>query len=439
MKKIKHNSWSFIVKKTTGSWGWFKKLGLWKKVALVIGILVLLFIIKSVSQGKKQPLYITTKVELGNIVELVSETGNVSSGGRVNIYSPTSGIITKLYVQNGDIVNTNDPLFEVQSTATEQEKANLYANYTSALSALKTAQQSKLTLQSQLETARKAVLDAQSARSYLDYKRSVGANNPETGRPYTQEEIDSKDSARTISQESFTATEKKYLEADTAIAAAQASAQSTYLAYNATQSSIVKATAPGTIYNLAVQTGDTVKALLSTNASTLSPVIVVAQGDSAYIVSVELNEVDIAKVKPANTAEITIDAVPQKTFPAIVERVDTYGHDEAGVILYTVYLRLKKADPAIRPLMTANVDIEVAKKENILLVPNSAVKPYKGGKAVQVLDVKTKQPIFVPVTIGLVGIEKTQIMSGIKEGTEVITALQNGQVTRSTNTVPGGQ
>jgi len=439
MKKIIHNSWSFIAQKATNAWGWFKKLGLWKKVALVIGILVLLFVIKSVFQGKKQPQYITTKVKRGNIVELVSETGNVSSGGRVNIYSPTNGVITKLYVQNGDMVNINDPLFEVQSTATEQEKANLYANYTSALSALKTAQQNKLTLQSQLEAARKAVLDAQSTQSYLDYKRSVNANNPETARPYTQEEIDSKTSARTVAQESFAAAEKKYLEADTAIAASQASVQSTYLAYNATQNAAVKSTTLGKVYNLSVQVGDTVSALLSSNASTLSPVAVVAQSDNAYVVSVDLNEVDIAKVKPGNSAVITIDAVPQKSFPAVVERADTFGHDEAGVILYTVYLRLKKVDSAIRPLMTANVDIEVAKKENILLVPNSAVKPYKGGKAVQVLNPKTKQLVFVPVTIGLVGIEKTQIISGIKEGTEVITALQNGQVTRSKNTVPGGQ
>ena len=89
--------------------------------------------------------------------------------------------------------------------------------------------------------------------------------------------------------------------------------------------------------------------------------------------------------------------------------------------------------------MTANVDIDVAKKENVLLVSNSAVKPYKGGKAVQIFDPKTKQPVFVPIVIGLVGIEKTQIISGIKEGTKVITALQNGQVTRSRNAVPGGQ
>jgi len=209
MKKIIQNSWHSVAKKTTSMWMWFKKLGLWKKAAVIFVVLVLLYIIKSVTQGQKQPRYITTKVERGNLVELVSETGNVSSGGRVNIYSPTNGVVTKLYVQNGDTVDTNDPLLEVQSTATEQEKAKLYASYTNALASLKTAQQNKLTLQSQLETARKTILDTQSTQSYLDYKRSVNANNPDTGRPYTQEEIDSKTSARTIAQETFAAAEKK--------------------------------------------------------------------------------------------------------------------------------------------------------------------------------------------------------------------------------------
>lgn len=439
MKKKLKNIQLFFGTKTGGAWLWFKKLALWKKSAVVIITLILLFIAKSVLQGKKQPQYITTKVQRGNIVETVSETGNVSSGGRVNIHSPTNGVISKLYVQNGSTVQVGDALFEVQSTATEQEKASLYASYTSALSTLKTAQQNKLVLQSQLETARKGVLDAQGTQSYLDYKRSVGANNPDTGRPYTQEEIDSRNSGRTIAQETFASAEKKYLEADTAIAAGQASVQSTYLAYQATQNAVVKATSPGTIYNLSAQTGDTVSALLTSNASSLQPVVVIAQGGSAYVISVDLNEVDIVKVKPTNSAKITIDAIPRKVFPAIVERVDTYGHDETGVILYTVYLRLLKEDPTIRPLMSANVDIDVAKKENVLLVSNSAVKPYKGGKAVQILDQKTKQPVFVPIVIGLVGIEKTQIISGIKEGTKVITALQNGQVTRSRNTVPGGQ
>ena len=95
---------------------------------------------------------------------------------------------------------------------------------------------------------------------------------------------------------------------------------------------------------------------------------------------------------------------------------------------YNVVVSIHDADSGIKPGMTADVDIEVDKANDVLSVPNSAVKPYKGGRAVRVIDPKTKELQYIPVQIGIKGESKTQIIKGISEGQEIVTALSNEQV-----------
>ena len=80
--------------------------------------------------------------------------------------------------------------------------------------------------------------------------------------------------------------------------------------------------------------------------------------------------------------------------------------------------------------MTADVEIETKNLTNILVVPNSAVKPYQGEKAVRVVDKVTKQVKYVPVVVGVKGENKTQILKGINQGQEVIQSLSNEQIKR---------
>ncbi|HRN96180.1 MAG TPA: efflux transporter periplasmic adaptor subunit, partial [Candidatus Levybacteria bacterium] len=84
----------------------------------------------------------------------------------------------------------------------------------------------------------------------------------------------------------------------------------------------------------------------------------------------------------------------------------------------------------IRPGMTANVDIEVDRAADVLSVPNSAVKPYKGGRAVRVENKKTKEIDYIPVEVGIKGDDRTQIIKGVSEGQEIIISLPNDQIQR---------
>ena len=75
------------------------------------------------------------------------------------------------------------------------------------------------------------------------------------------------------------------------------------------------------------------------------------------------------------------------------------------------------------------VTLITKKIQDVISVPNTSVKPYKGGKAVRIL--KNNEVVYIPIEIGVVGKERTQILKGVQEGQEVIVALPNEQLKRS--------
>lgn len=400
---------------------WFRKIKLRNKIIVIVVIGFFGFLgYRNIMASSSEPQFITQAVERGNVSQIVSETGNINGAGRVDVYSSSTGIVEEFYIQDGDVVQLNQNLFKVTSTATEEEKAAAYAAYKSAASSLKTAEQSKQSLDAAMWTAQKAKLDTQETERIKNEDANKNDN-------YTDLEQRSIDAASVQAEKNFTAAEQKYIEADVAISAAKAQVNSAWLAYQATQTKIVKAPTAGTIANLAYLVGDNV---VAPTATIKLPVLAITN-PNGYSVKLALNEVDIPKVKIGQSAEITLDAFYGKKFSGEVVQVDSLGTNTAGVITYNVIVRITNPEDSIRQEMTANVDIKVDSAQNVLTVPNSAIKPFEGNKAVQVIDPQTKAPKYIPVEIGIKSLEKTQIISGIDEGTQVITGAKNGAVKAS--------
>ena len=413
---------------------WYIKASWKRKIIIAIVVIIALFFLTAPLRPTV-PEYTTSPVTRSSVSDIVSESGNVASSGRFDVYSTSTGYIEEVYVQNGDSVKRGTNLFKVKSTATPQEQATAYANYQTALSAQKTAEQSKLTYQALLGKDRQAVLDAQNT---VDYKNN-NTTNPATKKDYTDLEKQSIDASLGNSRQTFTADEKKYIEADVAINSAKASVNSTWLAYQATQDITITAPAPGTIANFSAALGDKVTAnttTLSSTAISAAPAMVILGDLAKTAIRIALNEVDVDKVKIGQTATITFDAFREKKYKGHVVTIDTAGANTNGVITYNATVILDNPDTNIKTEMTATISIETAKHKNVLTVTNSAVKPYKGDKAVIVAgenkdtQVKNKAgkklPLhYVPVKVGLKGITRTEIISGIKEDTQVITSSIN--------------
>lgn len=385
----------------------------WKKKIIVIVIAVITAVVAINTIGANPNAgYTFAKAEERDITETVTETGNISTNGSIEVLSPANGIATDVYVKNGDTVIEGQDLVKIQSSASQQEQQSAYSNYLAAVASLNSAQ-------SNLNVLRASMYDA------WDDHRNLATNDTyETGDGVARTE--NREAAEfQISQDTWLAAEKKYKDQQTVVGQAQSQVSSTWLLYQATQNAVVKATADGTVTNLSVTNGTNVNAQSLTQSAT--PLLVITN-QKATEVTVSLSESDIAKIKEGQKAVIDVSSVDDKEYQGVVRRVDTIGTDELGVIRYKAYIEIINPDENLRPGMTADAQITTNQIENVLTVPNSAVKPYQGGRAVRVL--KNNQIEFIPVKIGVRGDEYTQILSGISKGQEVITALSNEQITR---------
>lgn len=423
------NIMRFIIQKFNSFKNWFLKSTWKKKILTIVVVLIALFLLTSPFR-KRAPSYTNEPVTRSTVSDIVSESGNVNSSGRFDVYSTSTGFIEGVYVQNGEYVDVGDNLFKVKSTATPQEQATAYANYQTAVSNELTAEQNTQTLDALMWTKQQALLTAQNSVNY----KNNNSKNPATNSDYTDLEKQAIDSSLVQAQKDFLSAEQKYKEAGIAITAGKATVTSTFLAYQATQNVVVKAPAPGKVANFSYSVGDKVSAPTATSLnSNVVPTLVILSDLSKATIRIPLNEVDVDTVKVGQPATIVFDALRDKEYKGRVMTVDTAGTNTNGVITYNATIGIMSPDSNIKTEMTATVSIQTAKHANVLSVPNSAVKPYKGGKAVIVLgksknnQVKNKAgkvlPLhYIPVKVGLKGITRTEIIGGISQNTMVVTS-----------------
>jgi multidrug efflux pump subunit AcrA (membrane-fusion protein) len=407
---------------------WFQSASLKKKIIVIVVVGILLFLISGpLLGGNKQSQIATDTVKKATIVDTVSESGNVQSN-QLTVYSVSDGVIEELYVKNGQTVQKGDKLFKVKSTASDQDKAEAWASYQSAVSSEKTSEQSKQSNDVTMWQKQQAYLTAQQKVKEMEDNLD----------DYTALERQAVYSGQVQAEKDFRATEQKYKESDISITSAKAQLNATWIKYQATQDAIVTAQVSGVIANLSYSVGDQVTASMNTssNTNTTASSVLVIGTENENVVKIQINEVDVNKVKVGQEADVTISAIKDKTFKGEVTRVDDYGTDTSGVITYNVFVRVTNPDEQIRPLMSAVVVVQTTKHENALVVPNSAVKPYKGGKAVQVRDTSkpTDQLKYVQVKTGIKNTSQTEILEGVTEGEEIVTST----TASSTTTKSGG-
>lgn len=108
----------------------FKKLSKRNKILLLIGlVLIAILLSKTLGSKKEAVTYKTEKVKKGNVVSLVSETGEILTSGKADINSTITGVVEEVYVKNQDMVKSGQSLFKVKSTASQAEKSTAYSSY----------------------------------------------------------------------------------------------------------------------------------------------------------------------------------------------------------------------------------------------------------------------------------------------------------------------
>lgn len=391
----------------------FFRLSLKKKI-IVVFLLAAVVISVSIFLQKtdKRNGYVFVKAERTSLAEVVSESGSIASDGNTPVYSPTNGAISEIYVDNGQVVEQGQDLFKVTSSATDVEKQTAYASYLTARSVLDADTAGLYTLQSKMFGAWK---------TYKDIATNSTFENSD-GTPRTSNRVLAE---FTTAQDDWLAAEANYKNQKSVIAKDQANVNSAYTSYMATQTTVVKSPLNGIASNISYSIGNSVNAR-SALALSAKPVLVMKNSESLEAI-IPVGQTNIAKVELGQQVIIKPDAYKDKKHIGKVVRIDSIGENIQGVVNYNVYARVE-GDKYLKSGMTFDSDIVTAKLDNVLTVPNSAVVLNKGIKSVRIIDKSGLK--YIPIRAGIKGETRTQILSGISEGQEIISALTNEKAQR---------
>jgi HlyD family secretion protein len=185
----------------------------------------------------------------------------------------------------------------------------------------------------------------------------------------------------------------------------------------------IRAPFDGVIATIDVEKGDSVS-----SATTLTTLITTQK-----IAEITLNEVDVAKVKVGQKATLTFDALEDISITGTVLSIDTEGEVSQGVVSYGIKIGLDTQDERIKSGMSITADIITDAKQDVLIVPNSAVKSQGNSYYVELTEATggVKQQT---VEIGLSNDTSTEIVSGLKEGDTVVTSTVSSSTNQATQT-----
>lgn len=147
-----------------------------------------------------------------------------------------------------------------------------------------------------------------------------------------------------------------------------------------------------------------------------------------------LNEIDVAKIKVGQKANLTFDALPDLNISGQVADIDTVGTISQNVASYGLKIGLDVQDSRIKSGMSVSATIITEAKQNVILISSSAVKTQGGTSYVEIMPDNTTIPVRQTVATGLANDTMTEITDGLKEGDKVVTQTITGTTATTTQT-----
>ncbi|HZZ98818.1 MAG TPA: HlyD family efflux transporter periplasmic adaptor subunit [Candidatus Saccharimonadia bacterium] len=387
----------------------FLKLPNWAKLLLivVIGAAVWFGVRKLQTTANSAPQYQTAQVQRGTLVVSITASGSVSAANSGSISTNASGVVSKIYVKNGDVVKGGAPIAAMELDEDGKQKySQASAAYQGAKNALANAQNQLYTLQAQMFTANQT------------FVHGAATEGLSSGDPIFIEQ-----------NATWLASEQSYINQQNVIAQAQTSLNSA--AATLRQSSpTVYAPISGTVTGLSLQVGSVLTAQSSSTGTATSQKIASIQTSAPPTVTVTLTEIDVPKVKIGDRATVTFDALPDKTYTGKIVSVDTIGSVSSGVTSYPIVIGLDIADPDIYSNMNAQTSIITDTRDDVLIVPLAAVTTTNGQSTVRIM--KNGQVSMMNVEVGISSDTQTEIKSGLSEGDTVVTGVTSPTTTRTT-------
>lgn len=317
----------------------------------------------------------TAKVERGSVRRVLEATGIIKSqvGASVKIGARATGAISRVYVRVGDVVRKGQVVAEIDARELQAQRAEAAAR-------LKLAEAKAVYAAKTLpryETLTKAGLQAQATLDETEQNHKV--------------------------------------------ARAEAAAARAALATLDVRISYTKIVSPidGVVSQVTAQEGETIVAGLQ--VANLVTVL-----DPARLeMWIYVDETDVGRVKTGLPVEFRVDSQPDKVFTGALDRVYPEPEIRDNIVYYKALVDVDREQALLlRPEMTTQVRVVVDTRENVLTVPNQALKWVGGRQVVFVTDsANPNKPREVQPKLGLPGLERTEVLEGLAEGDEVATQI----------------
>ncbi|MDD5876556.1 MAG: efflux RND transporter periplasmic adaptor subunit [Prevotellaceae bacterium] len=361
-----------------------KKISKVYVAAGVVAMVAVAFWMMSGGKKEESVTFDTAKVAPANLMTSVTATGTIEPVTSVTVGTQVSGIVSKLYVDYNSVVKKGQVIAEL-------DKTNLV---------------------SQLNASKATLASAQSKLNYesSNYKR-----------------YDALYKKGLVSADEYENAQLTYKQAREQVASAKEEVQraQTNLGYATITSPI-----DGIVLSKAVEEGQTVAASFST-----PELFTIVQNLKEMQVVADVDEADIGDVREGERVTFTVDAYPDDTFEGTVKQVRQEATTTNNVVTYEVVISAPNADLKLKPGLTANVTIYTAERKNVTCVPSKALRytPTKEtiGKR-KIVDCNGKNKVWTlegnnivahRVNIGMTDGTNTELLDGMKTGTQVITGI----------------
>ncbi len=359
-----------------------KIIGIIKKRRTPIGIVLLLggvAVVAAFFWGNKASAsdYITGKVEKGNVEVNVSATGTVQAVTTVQVGSQVSGTLEWLgadfnsQVKRGQVIARLDPaIFQAQIANSRANVINAEAAVAAAETEINSQKANLNAAKSNLEVTRVQRDDAAAlVKRYEDLKNVLSGRDLEAAQAQANAAAARYEQAAAQVGQVQAANASAKARVDQAKASvSQAKAQLQQSQLNLDHS-IIASPIDGVVVSRNVDVGQTVAASLS--APTL---FTIANDLTKMQVLASIDEADVGQIRQGIKAHFSVDAYPGETFTGEISQLRLNAQTLQNVVTYSAVIDVANRGMKLRPGMTANITILVARREAVLTVPNSALR-----------------------------------------------------------------
>ena len=400
-----------------------------KNWRIVVILLLCLALAGAIGCGGDQEEASPQEVEVvrGDLIVSVSGSGNIVVSNKANLTFGSSGKIAKIYVEEGDEVDEGDILAKLDTDYLELALTQAQVALTGQEIAVSQAEINVTKAEIALEKAEDAWLDTESAGNKVKrLKRSLEwelENDPEDTekiRAIQKDLREAWDNFFRVASDSTDAREVKAKEMEVELAkqsveqtkhSLQQSQQSVEQAQKQLDEATITAPFDGVVASVDADEGDSVSATMT---------IINLIDLTSMELEVEVDEIDIAEVKPGQRAIIEVDALPALQLEGEVASISLLSKEIGGLVLYEVTIGFDVPQGYnLKIGMSAIADIIFEERSNVLLVPNRAITQDSDGK--QVVKVMVDEEIEErPVVTGISDGFDTEIVDGLNEGDMVV-------------------